>query len=466
MISDSVAWADVIPRHFLRPKLAWLCFAAWLIAALAPVAPATAHDIPNDVTVQAFIKPEGHVLQVLMRLPLKAVTDIEFPHRERDFVDLANVDRSLRDAATIALSNNMDIFEGDHLLLNPRIVSARMSLDSDRSFANFDAALAHVTGPPLPSQTNIYWEQGILDVLFEYRIESDRSLFSIHAAFDRFAQHEVTALRFLPPGGAIRAFELLGDAGLIRLDPRWIQAAARFVQFGFFHILDGTDHLLFLLCLVIPFRRIRTLIPIVTAFTVAHSITLIGSAYGYAPDAQWFPPLIETLIATSIFYMALENIVVERPKRRWIITFMFGLVHGFGFSFGLKQTLQFAGSHLLTSLLSFNIGVELGQIFVLILAVPVLDLLFRYVVAERMGTIILSAIVGHTAWHWMGDRFEVLRQFPWPTITAAGVASGLRWAMALVVVAAALWLVSVLATRIASGETEVAISFRRNSSPR
>lgn len=425
-----------------------------LIAVLLPFASAAAHDIPNDVTVQAFVRPEGHVLHVLMRLPLKAVTDIEYPRRERDFVDLPKLDRSLRDAATIALSNNMEIFEGDRLLLNPRIVSARMALDSDRSFASYDTALAHVTGAPLPAQTNIYWEQGILDVLFDYPIESDHSLFSIHAAFDRFAQHEITALRFLPPGGTVRAFELLGDAGLVRLDPRWTQAAARFVQFGFFHILDGTDHLLFLLCLVIPFRRIRTLIPIVTSFTVAHSITLIASAYDYAPNAEWFPPLIETLIATSIFYMALENIVVERPKRRWIITFMFGLVHGFGFSFGLKQTLQFAGSHLLTSLLSFNIGVELGQIFVLMLAVPVLDLLFRYVVAERMGTIILSVIVGHTAWHWMGDRFEVLQQFPWPTLTAGGVASALRWIMALVGVAAALWLISVLVTRISSGAPE------------
>ena len=77
---------------------------------------------------------------------------------------------------------------------------------------------------------------------------------------------------------------------------------------------------------------------------MAHSITLIASAYNYAPDALWFPPLIETLIATSIFYMALENIVVPDARaRRWIITFCFGLVHGFGFSFGLQHTLQFAG---------------------------------------------------------------------------------------------------------------------------
>ena len=129
----------------------------------------------------------------------------------------------------------------------------------------------------------MFWEQGKLDVLFEYPIQSENSYFSIHAAFDRLAQHEITTLQFLPPGGVTRAYELEGDAGLVRLDPNWYHAAGRFVVMGFHHILEGIDHLLFLFCLVIPFRRIRPLIPIVTAFTVAHSITLIASAYGYAP---------------------------------------------------------------------------------------------------------------------------------------------------------------------------------------
>jgi hypothetical protein len=331
-----------------------------------------------------------------------------------------------------------------------------MSLESDRSFATYDAALAHVTGAPLSSATTLFWEQGLLDVLFEYPIQSDRAAFSIHAAFDRLALSVITALQFLPPGGPSRAYELPGDAGLVRLDPRWHQAAFRFVSLGFFHILDGTDHLLFLLCLVIPFRRIRALVPIVTSFTVAHSITLLASAYNYAPDALWFPPLIETLIAMSIVFMALENIflsasaprdamtgyIAPQLNRRWIIAFLFGLVHGFGFSFGLQHTLQFAGSHLLTSLLSFNLGVEIGQLLVLALLVPCLDLLFRLVVAERMGTIVLSTLVAHTAWHWMTDRFDVLRQFPWPAITAAGMAAGIRWLMAIVALAAATWLVS------------------------
>ena len=95
----------------------------------------------------------------------------------------------------------------------------------------------------------------------------------------------------------------------------------------------------------------------------------------------------------SIVYMALENIVGARLERRWLIAFAFGLVHGFGFSFALRDQLQFAGSHLVTSLLSFNVGVELGQILVLAVSVPALALLFRRAVPERMGTIILSVLV-------------------------------------------------------------------------
>ena len=231
------------------------------------------------------------------------------------------------------------------------------------------------------------------------------------------------------------------DPGLLRLDPSWHQAALRFVELGFLHILDGTDHLLFLLCLVIPFRRLSSLILLVTSFTVAHSITLIASAFGYAPSALWFPPLVETLIAISILYMALENIVGSNLQRRWMITFVFGLVHGFAFSFVLRETLQFAGPHLLTALLSFNVGVELGQLLVVALLVPALALLFKFV-PERIGTIILSALVAHTAWHWMVERGEQLRQFPWPPFDAAFVASGMRWLMLILGVACALMLIN------------------------
>jgi hypothetical protein len=415
-----------------------------LLAAITLLtAPVRAHDIPIDAVVRMFVKPQGQVLRVLVRMPLKSTTeDVEYPRRERDFVDLAKVEPFLRDAAEVALLNSLDVYEDGKLLPKPRIASVRMSLESDPSFYDYSSALAHVLGPRLPESETLYWEQGILDVLLEYPIRSERSYFSLHAAFNRLALHEVTTVQFLAPSGVSRALELEGDAGLVHLDPSWFHAAARFVVMGFNHILEGTDHLLFLLCLVIPFRRVRPLIPIITAFTVAHSITLIAATYHYVPDVLWFPPLIETLIAMSIFYMALENIVVQRPLHRWIITFCFGLVHGFGFSFGLQHSLQFAGSHLLTSLLSFNVGVELGQLLVLCLFVPALNLLFRHVMPERMGIIVVSAIVAHQAWHWMVDRFTVLERFPRPSLTAAGVRSALGWLSAAVGMAALLWLIS------------------------
>ena len=202
------------------------------------------------------------------------------------------------------------------------------------------------------------------------------------------------------------------------------------------------DHLLFLFALVIPFRRLRPLVAIVTAFTVAHSITLIASAFGLAPAALWFPALIETLIALSVLYMALENIVGAKFERRWFVTFAFGLVHGFGFSFLLSERLQFAGSHLVTSLLAFNIGVELGQLLVLAIAVPALGLLFKHVVGKRIGTIILSALVAHTAWHWMTDRGWQLSQYPWPTMDAVALSAVIWWTMSAVAMVGLLWLFS------------------------
>jgi hypothetical protein len=358
-------------------------------------------------------------------------------------LDLPRVDTMLSDIAVRWATAHIELYEEDARLPDPRAARARITLPSDRSFVTYERALAHVTGPRLPHDTQVVATQGLLDMLIDYPIQNQESRFSIHPRFELIAMQVTTTLQLIRPDGAIRGFEMHGNPGLVRLDPRWLQAASRFVVSGFEHILDGVDHLLFLLCLVIPFRRFRTLIPIVTAFTLAHSVTLIASAYGMAPDAGWFPPLVETLIATSIVYMALENIVSPGLRRRWLITFGFGLIHGFGFSFALRDTLQFAGSHLLTSLLAFNVGVELGQVLVLVLLVPALEVLFRYVTAERMGTILLSALVAHTAWHWMLERGARLSlyQFQWPVLNAAFFAFTLRWIMVIVIAAGLVWLI-------------------------
>jgi hypothetical protein len=410
-----------------------------LAAALALLAPcAHAHDIPTDVLVSAFVKPEGRQLRLLVRVPMKALRDVDYPRRGNGSLDLARADSALRNAASLWIGDELELYEGERRLGPPRIAAARVSLESDRSFSSWETALAHVEGERLPASMELYWEQGLLDALFEYPVASDRAAFSIRPRLDRLGMRTTIALRYLPPDGAARAFEFHGDPGLVHLDPSGLQAALRFVESGFLHILEGSDHLLFLLCLVIPFRRLGQLVWIVTSFTVAHSITLIASAYRLGPDALWFPPLIEVLIAVSILYMAIENVLGSSVGRRWVVTFGFGLVHGFAFSYALRESLQFAGSHLLTSLLAFNVGIELGQLLVLALLVPALELLFRFAVPERVGTIILSLLVGHTAWHWMSERAERLARFPWPD--AAQLAAAVRWLMLALLVAGAAWL--------------------------
>src|SRR4029453_6905477 len=168
------------------------------------------------------------------------------------------------------------------------------------------------------------------------------------------------------------------------------------------------DHLLFLVCLILPFRRLDGyLVGVVTAFAVGHSITLIAAAYGLAPAGAWFAPLVEVLIAVSILFMAIENVFRPQLQRRWATSGLFGLVHGFGFAAMLQSQLQFAGSRLLVSLLAFNVGIEGGQLLVLMLVLPAVALL-RRTMPEQAIAIIVGLFAAHTATHWLIDRMQAL----------------------------------------------------------
>lgn len=421
------------------------------------LSPTLSHDIPADVIVRAFVKAEDGALWLVLRVPLTSMRDIDFPVRGPGYVEIDEASELIADQAKIWIADYVALFEESTRLPAPTVVAARISLPSDPSFAAYDRALAHIRAPPIPPGTDLMLEQAMLDVILRTPVASHESRFSIDPAWAHLGLRTTTVLRFITPTGAERVFQYTGNPGRVRLDPRWHQAFLRFVALGFAHILDGIDHLLFLLCLVIPIRRFWPLVSVVTAFTAAHSITLGASVLGLAPNALWFPPLIEMLIAASIVFMALENIFGKTLRRRWVWAFGFGLVHGFGFSFLLRESLQFAGSHLYTSLLAFNIGVEFGQIFALLFMVPGLALLFGKVMSPRIGVILLSALVAHTAWHWMTDRWSVLTayEFQAPTYDAAFWALVLRWVLLGLIVGAAVWGLSALYRQLSGrlGET-------------
>jgi hypothetical protein len=165
--------------------------------------------------------------------------------------------------------------------------------------------------------------------------------------------------------------------------------ALGFFELGIEHILTGFDHILFVFALILGGGRIGSLIGIVTAFTVGHSITLGLAVLGVVRPPTW---LVEPLIAASIAYVACENIFRERtPPRRWLVGLLFGLVHGFGFAGALLE-LEVPREALFSSLLFFNLGVEAGQAMVVALLFPLLLLLSRFEWRRRAVTAI-SAVV-------------------------------------------------------------------------
>jgi hypothetical protein len=149
-----------------------------------------------------------------------------------------------------------------------------------------------------------------------------------------------------------------------------------YLVLGIEHIFTGYDHIAFLFGLLVIAgagglsRGAREVLKVVTAFTVAHSITLISSALGWVAIG---PRIVEPAIAVSIAYVGVENLVQPRPRRRWLLTFGFGLVHGFGFASVLRE-IGLPSKGLLLSLLSFNLGVELGQLAVVAAVLPALSL--------------------------------------------------------------------------------------------
>jgi len=169
---------------------------------------------------------------------------------------------------------------------------------------------------------------------------------------------------------------------------------------GVEHILTGYDHLLFLLGLILVGGTLRALLVVVTAFTVAHSITLGLAAFDvYAPS----PALVEPLIALSIVYVGIENFFVKDASRRWRLTLPFGLIHGFGFA-GALRDVALPQADISVALLTFNLGVEAGQVAVLAIVLPVLARLRRKPGFVPNGVRAASALIALAGAAWFVQR--------------------------------------------------------------
>jgi hypothetical protein len=187
-------------------------------------------------------------------------------------------------------------------------------------------------------------------------------------------------------------------ASLPQTDIAWV-----YLKLGFEHILPlGLDHILFVLSIYFLSPKLKTVLWQATAFTVAHSITLALAMYGYIEP---LPSIVEPIIALSIFFVAVENLLVQqlRPSRIAVV-FGFGLVHGMGFA-GVLSDLGLPPGSYFNAIISFNIGVELGQIAVILIAYFLVGRWFSDKVWYRQWVVNpVSVFIALVALFWTFER--------------------------------------------------------------
>jgi hydrogenase/urease accessory protein HupE len=207
----------------------------------------------------------------------------------------------------------------------------------------------------------------------------------------------------LDPGYTFVEFSLPGDSSAAPMAASNLIVFRKFLKLGVEHILTGYDHLLFLCGLLIACRRLSTALTIITCFTVAHSVTLALSALNvFSLPSR----IVEPLIAASIVFVGVENLLRRgEPPARWALTLGFGLVHGFGFASVLREIgLGAGGSSIIVPLFSFNLGVEIGQLSIALVALPIIWKIQRDARFSRRATAGASVLVTLAGTYWLLQR--------------------------------------------------------------
>ena len=332
------------------------------------------HDIRHSSFVIAFLLLSGRTL--FGHDEKVSASEVRVESHEivwKVDVGLAGLEKALKLPAAAA-----QLSERQLQLLKPQIanyLSSEVSVEINGRVAVAEIGELEPVYEPFLLSGEPYIARVRQLLLFRSQEEARRLRLGIRLFSELTAEHR--ALVHVRWGGQERQFVRVGpstlDLSYDGLHPDVWRIAAEFLSWGARHIFIGYDHIAFLLALLLAARRVREMVLIVTSFTVAHSLTLLLSAL----DLIRLPPaLTESLIAASIVYVSVENYFLKDGRHRWLLTFAFGLVHGLGFSSVLRERLADV-SGVVLPVLSFNLGVEAGQLVILMVAFPLILALCR-----------------------------------------------------------------------------------------
>jgi hypothetical protein len=290
---------------------------------------------------------------------------------------------------------------------------------SQPDFATLDDAKKSFEIEPLYDsfEQGVYVGDTTVDVLLRYTSESAVYKYALSSNLNPgLPDQDETAnlvLDYSPSGVQVfRARGLLHEPVVVTRSV--FDAVITFIMEGVKHILEGLDHVLFVICLVLGAMHLKPLLWRVTGFTIGHSITLSIGFFGFVPTAAWFVPAVETGIALSIIYVALVAVLPDfksgwqQKKNEWTVvgvTGLIGLLHGLGFSFVLQHILQVTSPNIWQSLVAFNLGVELGQLLIVIVAVLVFYLISLLGdSATKINRTIVAGLCAAIASYWVIER--------------------------------------------------------------
>jgi HupE / UreJ protein len=364
-----LAWCDTTNPLGVRGSFCERCIyvllATWLSICPLVLLPAEAHDVSRS---ESRILVRGRGVRIQLRLNLLELRYVDANHN--GFISLEELDKSI----------------------------AQIYSDVSNNFS--------VRAPDLPIQTTLVSYKVVEDHVADMQVDC---VFSHDV---RELDVTSTLFRITQPGHQhLTSAELNGtvyEAVLTSSNPSatFIADAAStwrtfwsFLRLGVTHIFTGYDHLAFLLCLLIGTNSFASLVKIITSFTVAHSITLALATFDVVVLSS---RLTESVIALSIAYVAIENLIRRRTIERYQIVFIFGLAHGFGFSSALRE-MELSRNHLALSLFSFNSGVELGQLTFILVLFPVVNYVIRNAWRPRFDSAVSLAVLCLAA-YWFVQR--------------------------------------------------------------
>ena len=409
-----------------------LCGLTVLACVTGRVAWANGADLPAEVVLQGFVKPEEGRLRVLVRTPLVLLSSFSLPKRGPGFLDLEHIDDALAKAAASA-GKQVEITEDGRALV-PTVRAMRLSQPSDLAFDAYSKALALVEGPKLPLDTDLYWNQGYFDVELEYPLPSVRSPLALRVnVAPELETRGKFRFEFLPVGEPARRFDVPSGSGWVPLDPRWYEASWLFFKAGFVAPF-AQDRMVFLVCLVAPFLRFGGVMAIATMLALMQALTLTVAARGVEFDEHLVPALFAAATAGSILLFAIGNLSRPRLRYRWFFAAVLGALGGFGIGHLLFHAMQFAGTHEIVAISAWNVGVFAGELVAFLLALVLMRLIVDPILGRTLGVIVVSALAGHLAWHWLVEYGHALGHVLHDGITRQSIMDLGRWLVPALVV--------------------------------